>query len=178
MVRRRKQFGFGRRRRRGNRPRWTADIAALDPAAGALAYQRILSEADFGTSATLESECLVHRVVLHGGLIATAVGFATVDLGVVKSSGYLTPAFGVALDPGVIANLVDDDWLWTKRVILFRDSTATPTSGENVTLLEADIRVKRKLTSHDELFLVIRSATGGVDVNSDWALRILLTPRL
>lgn len=176
-MRRRFRGGFGRRgRRRGARPRWTADSFVLDIAAGAIGSQVILSETDFGTSTTLESECLLHRIILHGTVIASVAGLSTVGLGIGLCDEAVTPTFGVRFDPTLIDSLVDDDWLWTKSVPAL--TLATTLDPAIYAYVEADIRVKRKVKSTDTLRFVLSNLAGGVAITSDWQMRLLVTPRL
>lgn len=176
MAFRRRRGGFRGRRRFGrNRPRWTADFVSLDPGAGAIAQQNICSEADFGTSGTLESEALVHRILVSGDIAATVgAGTAVVQYGICKNNENVTPTFGAVNDPGLVDSLVDDDWLWTGEALLVFDADA----GFIHRRLDADIRVKRKMISTDVLRFVVSNAAGGVAAACRATVRILLEPRV
>jgi len=164
-----------RRRMRRNRPRWTADFADFTTAAGAISSQIILSEADFGTSNTLESECLLHRIIVQGGVFVTAAGgVSTVNWGICKNNENVVPTFGATHDPATVDSLVDDDWLWVGQAIVVYDIDA----GFIPKDFSADIRVKRKLISTDTLRFVMTNLAGGVAIDSSTMFRILVEPRL
>jgi len=176
MAMRRRPGGSWRRGRRSrNRPRWAADFATFSPATGALAQQNILSEVDFGTSTGLESECLLHRIILSGVVSTSVTGVSTLGLGVLLMNENVTPTFGAVGDPNTVDSLVDDDWLYT------RDCSVGEEAQGNWGFIDrvyADIRVKRKIRSNDVLRLVLSNAAGGVAVTSTFMVRMLVSPRL
>jgi len=177
MAMRRARRGFGNRRRKRRHARWTAQFSNLDPAAGALAFSVLTDETDWGTSTSLESECLVHRIILHGDIfssVATPTG-AVVNVGIMKGSISTVPTFGTAVgDPGNFQAQVDSDWLWQGQYAVIMDADGFLFAHH----VEKDIRVKRRLEGNENLLLVVSNAAGGVAIISRWAARLLVEPRL
>lgn len=171
MAIRRSTRGFGRRGRGSRlRPRWTSAFVTLDPAAGALGQNVILSEAAFGTSGTLESECYLRRIVLYGDVFASAAGASLVNCGIVLGNENVTPTFGATHDPGLIDSLVDDEWLWT-----WQGAPLLDVDGYISTFhIEENLKTNRKVRSNEVLRFVANNATGGAAVSIRVYVRILI----
>jgi len=150
---------MGRRGRRPNRPRWTANLAVDSLPAASVEEVVLVGPGDYQTSTTLESECTLRRI--RGNLQVanlSAVLASTLVCWIYKAD----QAFGV-VDPANVAEFQSGNVLWSKVIAL--QPAAAGASGSWFSIDDIDVKANRILEGggihQDQIRFGISNVVGG-----------------
>jgi len=173
---------FRSKRRRGGfrRPRvplrWTAQHDILVLTTGTLDSGVLVAPTDYEFSTTLEpSGAVIKRIrgwidVGFSGTVTPAT--ARICFGILRMDADTGTVFGATGDPRIAAQLIAEDWLWTKGMFL-STIAAQATNGWNA--FEVDVQAQRRLKDDDIRFVAaVDPFTGGGTVNVNVYARALL----